>query len=163
MNPQWNTPPDGDFASYVERLSAQAATARRTTQADAEHSLEGGPTHVPPAQRALNPDQRIAPSRPGTAIEPASGRAPAAASGATPFKIAKIAGAAWLLALVALLGAGAAPGLLIALVLGGLWAAHGLRRWALPQGHSSWGAWLRATAASMARQQRDRRAGPENR
>ena len=29
MNPQWNTPPNGDFASYVERLTAQAALPRR--------------------------------------------------------------------------------------------------------------------------------------
>ena len=28
IKPEWDTPPHGDFASYVERLSAQGAAAR---------------------------------------------------------------------------------------------------------------------------------------
>lgn len=43
MNPQWNTPPNGDFASYVERLSAQAALPRRAPE-DGEHSMDAGMT-----------------------------------------------------------------------------------------------------------------------
>jgi len=41
MNPQWNTPPNGDFASYVERLSAQAALPRRAPE-EGEHALDAG-------------------------------------------------------------------------------------------------------------------------
>lgn len=43
MNPQWNTPPNGDFASYVERLSAQAALPRRAPE-EGEHALDVGMT-----------------------------------------------------------------------------------------------------------------------
>ena len=163
MNTQWNTPPDGDFASYVERLSAQSAAARKTSQADGEHSLEGGPGHEPAASRAAGSDHRIAtaPVLPGPAPGPAWGRT--AGASPLPFTIAKIVAAAWLLALVALVGTGVSAGLVIAWVLGGLWAAGGLRKWARPPSHSSWSAWLRETAAATARQQRDRRAGPKNR
>ena len=38
MNPQWDTPPNGDFASYVERLTEQAAL--RTLAQRAQHGLE---------------------------------------------------------------------------------------------------------------------------
>lgn len=151
MNTQWNTPPDGDFASYVERLSAQSATARRTSQADGEHSLEGGPTHGPTTAA----DRVAGLSGPGAVIGSAWGRAPSTTiatsttpgSSPVPFKIAKIVAAAWVLALVTLIGAGASAGLLIALVLGGLWAAAGLRKWALPQGHGSWRRWLQDSVA----------------
>lgn len=38
MNPQWDTPPNGDFASYVERLTEQAAL-RSLTQ-HAQHGMQ---------------------------------------------------------------------------------------------------------------------------
>ncbi|MGJ7581420.1 hypothetical protein ACSFA3_14640 [Variovorax sp. RHLX14] len=152
MNTQWNTPPDGDFASYVERLSAKSARARRMSQADGEHSLDGGPTQspvtarssystdaddagattVPPWRRA---GQRL-PVKPLVSITPGSSP--------VPFKIAKIAAVAWVLVLVALIGSGAAFGLVVAVVFAGIWAAKGLRNWAMPQGHTSWSAWLRS-------------------
>ncbi|MGI4777588.1 MAG: hypothetical protein ACRYGA_05645 [Janthinobacterium lividum] len=167
MNPQWNTPPDGDFASYVERLSAQSATARRTSQAEGEHSLEGGPTHVP----AVAPYRGDALPQQGAVIGPAWGRTPsgtaakpmAPGSSPVPFRIARIAAAAWVLALVTLIGAGASAGLVTALVLGGLWAAVGLRKWALPQGHASWRGWLQGTVATLAQQQRDKIAKTKSR
>ena len=43
MDPQWNTPPNGDFASYVERLSAQSALPRRAPQ-EGDPGLDVGMT-----------------------------------------------------------------------------------------------------------------------
>ena len=161
MNTQWNTPPNGDFASYVERLSAQSARARRTSQADGEHSLEGGPTQSPVTARSAYSNDAdddgddVGSSQPGAATAPSWRRAGqrfpvrplvsiTPGSSAMPFKIAKVAAAAWVLALVGLIGSGAAFGLVIAVVFAGIWAAKGLRHWALPQGHTSWSAWLRS-------------------
>ena len=161
MNTQWNTPPDGDFASYVERLSAQSARARRTSQADGEHSLEGGPTQSPVAARsaysndANDDDNGVGSSQPGATTIPSWRRAGqrfpvkplvsiTPGSSPVPFKIAKIAALAWVLALVGLIGSGAAFGLVIAVVFAGIWAAKGLRKWAMPQGYTSWNAWLRS-------------------
>ena len=49
MNPQWNTPPNGDFARYVEQLSARAAQPGRVAQSG-EHGLDVGMTPSPGQQ-----------------------------------------------------------------------------------------------------------------
>ncbi|MFM9922504.1 hypothetical protein VLK31_05885 [Variovorax sp. H27-G14] len=46
LNPQWNTPPNGDFARYVERLSAQAALPKRAAK-EGEPGLDVGITTLP--------------------------------------------------------------------------------------------------------------------
>lgn len=161
MNTQWNTPPDGDFASYVERLSAQSARARRTSQAEGEHSLDGGPVQSPVTARSAysnddnDADHGAGGPQPGATTVPvwrrAGQRLPVKplvsitpGSSPVPFKIAKVAAVAWVLALIALIGSGAAFGLVIAVVFAGIWAAKGLRNWAMPQGYTSWSAWLRS-------------------
>lgn len=49
LNPQWNTPPNGDFARYVERLSAQAALPKRAAK-EGEPGLDVGITTSPGQQ-----------------------------------------------------------------------------------------------------------------
>ena len=164
VSTQWNTPPNGDFASYVERLSAQSARARRTSQADGEHSLEGGPVQSPVTARSAysndaNDDGNDVSSQPGSTTVPSWRRAGqrfpvkplvsiTPGSSAMPFKIAKVAAVAWVLALIGLIGSGAAVGLVIAVVFAGIWAAKGLRHWAMPQGYTSWSAWLRSQTSN---------------
>ncbi|MET0543385.1 MAG: hypothetical protein ABWZ88_16685 [Variovorax sp.] len=43
MNPQWNTPPNGDFAALVERLATEAASPKRPASEQA-HVLDVGMT-----------------------------------------------------------------------------------------------------------------------
>lgn len=40
MHPSWDTPPNGDFASYVERLTAQAAQRNLMAQRAGQHGLQ---------------------------------------------------------------------------------------------------------------------------
>jgi hypothetical protein len=49
MNPQWNTPPNGDFARYVEQLSARAALPAHAPR-EGEHGLDVGMTPSPGQQ-----------------------------------------------------------------------------------------------------------------
>ena len=49
MNTESNTPPNGDFARYVEQLSARAAQPGRVAQSG-EHGLDIGMTPGPGAQ-----------------------------------------------------------------------------------------------------------------
>jgi hypothetical protein len=126
QNPQWNTPPDGDFARYVERLSAQALLPRRPAQ-EGEPGLDVGMTSQSPGApgaATAQQQQRLASS---------NGEAPNA--GATPAAQA---------ALIARLGLGGALVLLVLWSLGvplnvlgvilvvGLWLGFKLKRMKLP-------------------------------
>ncbi|RIX81742.1 hypothetical protein [Acidovorax cavernicola] len=50
MNTESNTPPNGDFARYVEQLSARAGQSARTPGKESEHGLDVGMTPSPGAQ-----------------------------------------------------------------------------------------------------------------
>ena len=51
MNTESNTPPNGDFARYVEQLSARAGQSARVPGKESEHGLDVGMTPSPGAQR----------------------------------------------------------------------------------------------------------------
>jgi len=67
LNPDWNTPPGGDFAAYVERLTARSARAvfapQRAPEFDDGSSVEargiaspgGAPAPAVPAGRGFAP------------------------------------------------------------------------------------------------------------
>ena len=50
-----NTPPDGDFVRYIERLTAAQAVARRTPMVDAPVAVPG----LSPVTQGLKPGARI--------------------------------------------------------------------------------------------------------
>ncbi|MDP9882340.1 hypothetical protein J2W25_006680 [Variovorax boronicumulans] len=52
MNTESNTPPNGDFARYVEQLSARAGQSARVPGKESEHGLDVGMTPSPGAQGA---------------------------------------------------------------------------------------------------------------
>ncbi|GAA4334796.1 hypothetical protein GCM10023165_10860 [Variovorax defluvii] len=144
QHPQWNTPPDGDFARYVEQLTAQAAQSRRPVQ-ESEHRLDVGMAPAPP-----QPEPGPVPGM------PVRGEPIAAARGLGRKLIQGLA-VAWLLVLVVLVAAGAPPGLLVLVFVGGLWLAHKLRRLLLPPGMDNWKQWLDEAAKKQQQLQQQRK------
>ena len=140
MNPDWNTPPGGDFARYVEQLTARSLRQMSAPQSH-EHQMDvgmadGAPTPAPrgktlPAAPAGSPA-----ARPPGNDGPMRGFARSLAIG-------------WAGLLLVLLSSGATVAALGVLVAG-LWAGFQLRRWLLPPGGA---AGLKAALEDLARQQ----------
>lgn len=153
MNQQWNTPPDGDFASYVERLSAQAALPGRGQQ-EGEHGLDVGMTPSSEPHDAVTDAAAATRRRMQSNGEPRPGM-PGALGNGVAHNLAKLLAIVWVAALVLLLSFGAPAGMVIALLAFGVWLGYRLRRWALPPGMANWRQWV----DEEARKQRQKR-GP---
>lgn len=74
IKPEWDTPPNGDFASYVERLSASQAL--QSVRAQAAHSAQVTQPHALPGG--------VAPGSAQTAARQAAGAIPAPLAAALP-------------------------------------------------------------------------------
>ncbi|AMM23300.1 hypothetical protein [Variovorax sp. PAMC 28711] len=148
MNPQWNTPPNGDFASYVERLSAQSALPKRAGQ-EGDHGLDVGmtPSSEPhgAASAAASAAQRRLSSNGEAAV--------------TVPSIGGVAGKLLLgvgvVVLVLLWAAQVPVGILVLLAAGGAWLAYQLRQFKLPGGGvAKWQKVLEDAARKQREQQR---------
>ncbi|KWT83644.1 MULTISPECIES: hypothetical protein [unclassified Variovorax] len=141
MNPQWNTPPDGDFARYVERLAEQALQPPRPPQ-EGEHGLDVGMTQRSDASPAHRPEVEARPASAGTGL----GR-----------NLFKALGFAWLLALMVLLAADAPFGIVLGLFAAGLWLGYKLKHHVLPPGVENWKQWLEEAAKRQQQLQQQRK------
>jgi hypothetical protein len=148
MNTQWNTPPNGDFARYVEQLSARSAVARRASQADGEHELDVGMAPSAEPHGAMPPGtaaaRRRMPQR--EAAQGGSGRA-------VPFKAIQGVVVAWLLVLAVMFSMEAPLGLILLVLVGGIWIASQMRHRLLPPGANGWRGWAEDLARKAREQQ----------
>ena len=140
MNPEWNTPPGGDFARYVEQLTARSLRQVSAPQSH-EHQMDVGMGDSVPASQPRGKGLPAAPAGPTVGK-------PAGNDGAMR-GFARSLAIGWAGLLLVLLSSGATVAALGVLVAG-LWAGFQLRRWLLPPGGA---AGLKAALEDIARQQ----------
>lgn len=141
LNPQWNTPPNGDFARYVERLSAQAALPRRAPK-EGEPGLDVGMTQPPGqqgpgAQKAQGP-VTAAMQRQQQQQELPNGEVPKAQPGAFDPKVLKVMGAVGALVFLVLWASGVPFGVLVLLLGVVLWFGKKLKGVKFTPGVAKW-------------------------
>lgn len=145
LNPQWNTPPNGDFARYVERLSAQAALPKRAAK-EGEPGLDVGITTSPgqqgPVTAAMQQQQQFP-----------NGEVPKAKPGGFDPTTLKVLSAVGALVFLVLWSAGVPFGVL-ALLLGlALWFGKRLKGVKFTPGVAKWQQVLEEAARKQREQQ----------
>ena len=150
MNPQWNTPPNGDFARYVERLSAQAALPKRTA-ALGEHGLDVGmtPTPSPQGQSQGQGPVTAAMQRP----ELPNGEVPRKQPGSFDPALLKVLSVGGALVFLVLWAAGVPFGVLLVLAALAAWFGKKLKGVKLTPGVAKWQQVLEEAARKQREQQ----------
>lgn len=155
MNPEWNTPPNGDFARYVERLSAQAALPGSSAY-QGEHGLDVGMTPTSDS-KASTAAANVAAQRRASS----SGNEGSAGQVTPESVIFKALAAIGAVVLLGMWAAGVPPGLLVVFAVGGVWLAFKLKRLQLPALGSGVAKWQQVleTAAREQREKQKQRQG----
>lgn len=146
LNPQWNTPPNGDFARYVERLSAQALLPKRAAK-EGEPGLDVGITTLPNQ-----------PSGPVTAAmqqrnEASTGEVTKTQSGSFDPVTLKVLGVVGALVFLVLWAAGVPFGALVVLLGAAVWFGRKLKGFKLTPGVAKWQQVLEDAARKQREQQ----------
>lgn len=136
MKPEWNTPPNGDFASYVERLSAQSGLPR-PQHLEGAHGLDVGMT--PQSElRAAGSTGGAAATVAQRPISSNGNVSPGASTSQPGAVVGKVVSAIGFFALLLMWRAGVPIALLLVLFAGGIWIAFKVRRLRLPEGAAQW-------------------------
>lgn len=146
MNTQGNTPPDGDFVRYVERLSAQAALPKRAAS-PGEHGLDVGMTQTTgsPGQGPVT----TAMQRP----ELPNGEVPKQQPGSFDPVLLKVLGAFGAVVFLVLWAAGVPFGVLVLLAALAMWFGRKLKGVKLTPGVAKWQQVLEEAARKQREQQ----------
>ncbi|SEK01224.1 MULTISPECIES: hypothetical protein [unclassified Variovorax] len=153
LNPQWNTPPNGDFARYVERLSAQAALPKRAAR-EGEPGLDVGMTPSPGQQGPVTAAMQRAeqPGIPGMLGSP-NGEVPRREPGSFDPALLKVLGVVGALVFLVLWAAGVPFGVLVLLAGVTLWLGRKLKGVKLTPGVAKWQQVLEEAARKQREQQ----------
>jgi hypothetical protein len=144
MNTESNTPPNGDFARYVEQLSARAALPKRPAQ-PGEPGLDVGMTQSPGQQGPVSAAMQRA--------EFPNGEVPKREPGAFDPALLKVLGVAGALVLLALWAAGVPFGVLVLVAGLALWFGRKLKGVKLTPGIARWQQVLEDAARKQREQQ----------
>lgn len=146
-HPQWNTPPNGDFARYVERLSAQAALPKRAAK-EGEPGLDVGMSPSP-GQQHSGPVTAAMQQR----TEASNGEVPKSQPGSFDPLTLKVLGAVGALVFLVLWAAGVPFGVLLLLAGVAIWSSKKLKGLKLTPGVAKWQQVLEEAARKQREQQ----------
>ncbi|KQW55231.1 hypothetical protein [Variovorax sp. Root411] len=144
-HPQWNTPPNGDFARYVERLSAQAALPKRPSK-EGEPGLDVGMGPSPGQQGPVSAAMQRSAELP-------NGQVPKKELGSFDPLTFKVLGVVGALVFLVLWASGVPFGVLLLLAGVAIWFGKKLKGVKLTPGVAKWQQVLEEAARKQREQQ----------